>query len=361
MRIHNYIDGAQDVGSVGMKRSRMVALAAAVAVASTACGVFSGQPARSGPSQTPQSSSPQATSPEPTSPFAGKRISPFTGKRGVPKKPVLVAAIDNSAAARPQTGLALADIVYVEPVEAGLSRFLAVYSARLPEAAGPIRSARVSNIPLLRQYGKPAFGYSGAHPKLVPRLRKAHLVNVPSTRVPGPYYRVDRREAPHNLYVDPARLLERANKLGDVSKAHDIGFRFGPPPRGGKKVERRTVGYESARIGFRWSGEKDRWLVSMGGSPLRTVTGTRVSARTVVVQYVDIHPSNFKGPAGYVTPDYETVGSGAAVVLRGGEAYQARWSRPKPTSGTKFTTPSGKRLNFARGPVWVVFEDAADR
>jgi Protein of unknown function (DUF3048) N-terminal domain len=45
--------------------------------------------------------------------------------------------IDNIVCARPQTGLSHADIVYVLPVEGGLSRFLAIFSADLPRIIGP--------------------------------------------------------------------------------------------------------------------------------------------------------------------------------------------------------------------------------
>jgi hypothetical protein len=32
-----------------------------------------------------------------------------------------------------------------------------------------------------------------------------------------------------------------------------------------------------------------------------------------------------------------------------------RWSRPSLNAGTTFTLPDGKRMQFARGQVWVVF------
>ena len=43
---------------------------------------------------------------------------PTTTTPTVPPGSALVVKIDNVAAARPQTGLAAADVVYVEPVEA---------------------------------------------------------------------------------------------------------------------------------------------------------------------------------------------------------------------------------------------------
>ena len=75
---------------------------------------------------------------------------------------VLTVKIDNLAPARPQTGLAGAGIVYVLPVEGGLSRFLAVFSSHVPPVIGPVRSAREDDLELLRQFGRPAFAYSGA-------------------------------------------------------------------------------------------------------------------------------------------------------------------------------------------------------
>ena len=54
--------------------------------------------------------------------------SPFTGEPVRSLNRVLAVKIDNIVYARPQTGLDHADIVYVLPVEGGLSRFLAIFS-----------------------------------------------------------------------------------------------------------------------------------------------------------------------------------------------------------------------------------------
>ena len=42
------------------------------------------------------------------------------------------------------------------------------------------------------------------------------------------------------------------------------------------------------------------------------------------------------------------------MVLRDGQAFDARWSRPSETAGTTFTTPTGQPMTFATGQVWVV-------
>src|SRR4051794_7778966 len=82
---------------------------------------------------------------------------PFTGRPGVRNGPVLVVKIDNTRSAKPQRGLRSADIVYVEQVEGGLSRVMAVFSSTLPPQVGPVRSARISDLHILPQFGRPAF------------------------------------------------------------------------------------------------------------------------------------------------------------------------------------------------------------
>ncbi|WP_032926823.1 DUF3048 N-terminal domain-containing protein [Streptomyces sp. NRRL WC-3773] len=278
--------------------------------------------------------------------------SPFTGK-AARAAPVLAVKIDNVRAARPQTGLDAADIVYVERVESGLSRLLAVYSSRLPQAVGPVRSARESDLELLRQFGSPAFAYSGTQAKLEPVVEAAPLYPQPPGKTPDAYFRGRDRAAPHNLYLRPERALKAAS---GASTAHDIGFRFGAAPSGGRDTSSYTARYPAARFTFDWSAERRGWLVSMDGAPAKTASGQRLVAPTVVVQGVRIRPSRYHDRWGAYSPYTETTGSGPARVLRDGKAYEAHWTRPSPDGGTDFTTASaGAPLNFAAGQVWVVY------
>lgn len=278
--------------------------------------------------------------------------SPLTGVRAEPG-PVLAVKIDNVGPARPQTGVDRADVVYVEQVEAGLSRILAVFSSQLPSSVGPVRSARETDLDLLRQFGMPALAYSGVQSKLQPAIDDAPIHPLPPGRAADAYVRSDDRAAPHNLYVRPAAALRHAP---DADEAPDIGFRFGPAPEsGGHQTRVQRVRYPAADFSFTWSAERKRWLVSMDGDPAVTTDGQRLAAATVVVQHVDIEPSRYRDRFGSVSPLTETTGSGTAQVLRDGRSYPARWERPGAEDGTEFTTEDGDRLNFAAGQVWVVY------
>jgi hypothetical protein len=293
------------------------------------------------PSATPSSPSSSPTPiTTPTKPPGPKpRSATPTGK------PVLAVKLDNSKPARPQTALAGADLIYIEPVEAGLSRICAIYSSRMPKAVGPVRSARESDIELLAQYGRPALAYSGAQGKLKPLLAKASFYDVSPARAGSAYYRGSGRAAPHNLYARTSGLLARAPK---ASKAKDIGFHLGAAPPGGKPRSSLQVRYTAFRIGFNWT--KGGYAVSMDG---RRVPSVRPA--TVVVQYTKIHKSRFHDRWGNFSPYTPTVGSGRAIVLRDGRAYDVRWSRPSAASGTTFTTAAGKPMTFGKGQIWTVF------
>jgi hypothetical protein len=268
--------------------------------------------------------------------------------------PVLAVKLDNAAAARPHTGLDAADVVYAEQVEGGLSRLMAVYATQLPKTVGPVRSARESDLELLRQFDRPVLAFSGAQKKLLPLIDRAPLRAETPGSASDAYFRGSGKPAPHNLYLRPERLVPEA----PGQSALTTGFRYGSAPAGGTATASQTVRYPAARFTFTWSDSRDRWLVGMDGAPAKTADGKRVAAATVVVQYVKVRESGFRDFLGNNTPYTETVGSGKAKVLREGRAYDVNWEREDATDGTAFTTGDGTPVNFAKGPVWVVYAKA---
>jgi hypothetical protein len=212
---------------------------------------------------------------------------------------------------------------------------------------GPVRSARQSDLDLLRQFGRPAFAWSGATPHLVPFIERAPVADLYALQVGG-YYRSASRAAPYNLYADTRQLLREAPH---PSKASDIGFRFGAQP-GGTPIASYSVKYPAASYTFRWSASQKRWLTWIDGAPAEATEGGQLGGSTVVIQYTQITTSRFLEYGG--RPPYaKSTGSGRAVILRNGRVYSVRWSRPSLNAGTTYTL-DGKRMLFAPGQVWVV-------
>lgn len=301
-------------------------------------------PARAAPTPTALPAPPALPVPQP--------VSSFTGLPTDVTAPVLCVKIDNALPARPQTGIELADLVYVEPVEGGLSRLLAVFQSRLPPVVGPVRSVRLSDLELLADFGRPALAFSGSADVLRPLIEQAPVLDASADARPGAYRREPGRPIPHNLYADSARVREGGAPAGD------IGFRFGPPPAGGNPVPDTVVRYPATEIGVRWVPAEARWVITMDGAALTARSGVRPGAATVVLQRVVVQLTNIRDATGAPSPFAATVGTGDAVVLRDGMAFAGTWSRPAPDAGTTFALPDGSPLLFAPGPVWVILVPA---
>ncbi|MBO0850977.1 MAG: DUF3048 domain-containing protein, partial [Pseudonocardia sp.] len=238
-----------------------------------------------------------------------------------PGPPVLAVKIDNASEARPAKGLGAADLIYVEPVEGGVSRMIAVFAAQLPPVVGPVRSARETDLQLLPEFGHPALAFSGAAPALLPRIAHSAVRDVSAERAPGAYFRDRNRAAPHNMFVHPAQLSKGARWSASSRPL------VGAAPGGGVPNGHQVVRYRAASVAFDWSGQAKQWLVSFDGAPAIS-DNHRLGASTVVVQQVPIHDSATRDVAGSPSPVANTVGHGHALVLRDGEAFEATWSRP---------------------------------
>ncbi|MFI6512794.1 DUF3048 domain-containing protein [Streptosporangium sp. NPDC050855] len=334
-----------------MRVPRMITAAVAgVALLAPAAACSSDEPAAPAGNAQGSGAEPGATptpEPEPTH--------PFTGMPGAARRPVVAVKIENTAAGKPQLGLKSADVVYVEQVEAGLTRLMAIFSSKLPAKVGPVRSARISDLHIVPQFGRPAFAYSGAQTKMLPFIAEAPLFDVSDSRQPGAYFRQPGRFAPYNLFAETRRLLAGAPK---ASKAKDIGFTFGDAPEGGVPRKTYTVRYPAARFGFVWSQAAEKWLIWQDGKKNMAAEGGQLGAPTIVVQYTKTERSQFHDKNQSYTPLVHTTGKGRAVVLRDGQAFKARWSRPSEKKGTVFTTEAGDPMNFAPGQVWVVLASA---
>jgi hypothetical protein len=296
--------------------------------------------------------SPTATPTITPTPTLPADASPLSGRAGGAGKPVLVVKLDNTTFAQPHAGLKDADVVFVEEVEFGLTRLAAVFSSTLPKVVGPIRSARISDIDLLKQFGRPAFAYSGAQHRMRPILGAASIYDVSGDKGGTGYFRDGPRRAPYDFMGHPTALLGRAPQ---ASRAASIGYEFSlDTPARGRAARSVTATYPSSAAKFVWSPARSSYDVYLNRRPARAAEGGTQHASTVVIEYVKQHDSGFGDKYGGRTPKEETIGTGTGWVLRDGRAWQVTWSRPTGDQGTTYTDASGTVVAFAPGQVWVV-------
>ena len=285
----------------------------------------------------------------------------FTGLAGENKQ-ILVVKIDDTNAAHPQIGVESADVVYVEQVEGGLTRLAAIYTSKLPPLIGPIRSARISDIELLAQFGRVGFAYSGAQSKMRPVIAAANLENLSAERNPPSIYGKDPdRPGPVDMILKPDLLLERANANPKIriETATASVFPFGDAPKGETNTAVAKVKWPSAKYELRWDSTNEKWLIYFNEKPNMAANGEHLYADTAIIQIVSITPSIYGDKFGEITPFSKTTGSGKAVMLRDGFSYQISWQRNLETDVTTWMSEDGGVANFKPGRTWIFLTDKA--
>ena len=277
--------------------------------------------------------------------------------REVPESPIVVVKIDDTNEAHPQVGIDKADLIYIEQVEGGLVRLAALFSSKLPDYIGPVRSARISDIDLLAQFGKVAFFYSGAQSKLYPVIKEANLFDIGAMHEsPKIYTRDPDRIAPYDMVLYGPEVKKRIADL-DVATTKDFGFTFGDLVKKGRKISSVKVNWPAASYSANWNGKS--WDLLHNGKADVTSDGIQISPSTFIIQTVVITDSEYQDKLGGVTPLSITVGEGTGWVLRDGFAIKAKWNRPDASSGTTWSDLDGNEIKMAAGQVWVALTDQA--
>jgi hypothetical protein len=325
------------------------------------CSGGGGQPAAA-PSPTTSSPTP-SPSPTPTPKPAPKpkpkppAVNPLTGLRGVPRQPVVVVKIDDTASGRPQIGLESADLVYVEQVEAGLTRLAAVFASRQPAEVGPVRSVRNADPELLGTYGRPTLAYSGGAGEPVGRLRRSPVIDAGPQRTGAAYRRLGTRGAPYNLVVDTRTIAAAVRGHGTAPR--DIGLRWSaanPNLARARRVAALSVTVGMTRVSFRWSSSAHAWMLfNADGSVRRTASGRAITTPNVVVPFstarVDRTDVDVLGnPSVYTS----TIGSGQLLVFRDGRMLTGRWSRSWAAGPTAYLDSRRQPVTLHPGGAWVL-------
>ena len=282
----------------------------------------------------------------------------LSGREGA-NGPVLVVKIDDTTQAHPQIGLEDAELVYIEQVEGGLTRLAAVFSSVIPQRIGPVRSARISDIDIVAQFGRVAFAYSGAQKKLLPVIAAANLQDLGAQRQSPTIFTTDpNRTQPYAMVLRADLLMQKIwDKNFEIDPAKNVGFIFGELQDGGAPTTKAVMHWPAATYSATWSQQESRWLLSHNNSADVAESGVVLGPTTLVIQMVSITPSEYKDKVGGVTPYSQTVGEGKAYVLRNGQRFITTWSRPSSDSGTTFTFADGAIMNFDPGQIWIALTD----
>ena len=274
---------------------------------------------------------------------------------------LLAVKIDDTEAAHPQIGVQDADLVYVEQVESGLTRLLAIFSSKLPEVIGPVRSARISDIDLLAPFGRIAFAYSGSQTKMRPVLAKANLNNLSAERNPPSIFDRDpERIGPVNMILYPSLLLKRAVETYkmDLVTLTKSPWNFGEGSKLAKELNSIKIKWPNASYELKWDVSLKKWSIYFNNKLNIDSLQNPLLIENAIVQNVKIEDSIYGDKFGGITPLSITVGSGDGFLLRDGKALAIKWERSVGDTFTRWFDLEGNDLNLTPGKTWVFLSSA---
>lgn len=256
---------------------------------------------------------------------------PLTGlplEESPTNRPIAV-MINNAPAARPQSGLNGADLVYEVLAEGGVTRLVAIYHSN-PEAAqipkiGPIRSIRPYMIKVGESYHG-VLAHAGASNDAYAVLQKQHKENLDEITNAGPYYWRDKsRKAPHNLYSNLENLTKGAAKRGyeieDLS-VPAYTFRSKDDLVEGDSASEITIKFQlnNYLVSYKYDPETQLYERMINGKPHTDLTGEPLTAANLVVLGADHKVLDDVGRLA-INLDY----GGEAIVFERGKMIRGQW------------------------------------
>ena len=296
---------------------------------------------------------PVTSRPSPRCPLSGM---PAPGGR-VPRRPALAIKIDNLPSARPQTGLSKADIIYEEPVEGGITRFIAIFQCQEAAVVEPVRSGRLVDPEILSQYGPhPLLGYAGAIQPAVAAIDASTLIDVGVDRAPlSAYWRDPHRYAPHNLVTSTAALWAEGGAEHAPVAAPPAAFPFGALDRSATPAARVVVSYQYSDVTWTWVARAGVWFRSYADTGAATLgEGGQITTNNVIVMRVNMFPSQYvEDPVGSHENLLTLTGTGPLQVFRNGSVVNGTWSRPTLAAPTRYLDRAGHPIAMQPGQTWI--------
>ena len=330
---------------------------------------------------------PDGTMPSPSARPACTTCWPLNGLQNAagqpnPARRALNVRIDNAPAARPHTGTAQADIIFETLVEAGITRYEAIFHSQDPTKIGSIRSARLSDrevTPMVRG----ALAFSGATTEETKFIQEDAAagryidLNANWAASAAAYFRVTQDDAgnprvgPYNEYSTSNLLRDATNRAGGgdpvsipswgfLDSVHHIDWAGGF--YGSVYAKNITIPYErNNAVHYQYdssTGTYARYQYDPNyGTFVREVdalTNTPIAARNIVVIYTDVVTTSIvEDSLGSLGVNMRTTGPGAVSIFRDGRRQDGTWSRATIFDPWTFTSSSGERILLSPGQTWV--------
>ena len=296
-----------------------------------------------------------------TAPLTGLTVEEGTAGSETFSAPSVACKVDNVEAARPQFNLNKTDIVFVEMVEFGLTRLVAVWQSQPVDQAGPVRSVRPMDADITAPLAG-IFCFSGGQLPFVNAVKDTgqYMASETSEQADdkGSFSRLSTRSAPHNVMVDVALLQSQHTDLKAPQPMLPM-VAFDPETESyevasteaGEETISFRIKYPQAESG--WKAEGSYFVRSQDGDQHIDAASNEIIRATNVVVLQTKTDNSFKDPKYGPIPRTVMIDSGMAWVFSNGKRVKGTWTKASQTAPIQLFDAAGAPIKLAVGNTWI--------
>lgn len=253
---------------------------------------------------------------------------PFTGlavPEKIDRRPIMV-LVNNHPKARPQSGLAEADLVYEILAEGEVTRLVAIFQSQQPAVIGPVRSIRPYYIEIGAGLDA-VMVHAGGSPEALETLSRSDYAYINEISSSAYFWREKFRQAPHNLYTSTQLIEQAMADKGMLSTSHLPQFSFlpeGAKLSGGERAKEIEVTFHPLyRVSYTYDDRKGAYLRFTEGEPhLDLTTDQQLQATNLLVLAARHRVLDSEGRR-----QVDVTGPGDGYLFQQGTVRQVRWKR----------------------------------
>jgi len=265
--------------------------------------------------------------------------------------------IDNHTAARPQSGLQSASIVYESLAEGGIPRFMALFvGASSTSRIGPVRSTRPYFVNYASEYGA-AVAHAGGSPDGLKAVKNLRLVSLFALKgsTAKLFYRA-LGGGVHGLYsnmknliagMKAARVYKYQPKYRTYPRVDDATLAARGRNKSGVFID---FGYgKSYDVEYRYDKKINAYRRFTGGRVHKDrVTNRQIQVKNVVI--INVPKERVLDRKGRL--DIKVIGKGTGYLLQNGKAIKITWKKANAHAHTYIYLADKSEAKLVRGNTW---------
>jgi len=262
--------------------------------------------------------------------------------------------VENDPAARPQSGLDKASIIYETVYDpAATTRFLALFGENTAEKVGPIRSVRTFFVDWAHGYD--AFlSHWGGNMDALDQIRKEKIYDLDEFGYASLYWREGKGSTEHTGYTSTIKLREQATKNNYSTANNFTIYKFKEDAEVLPESQLITINYSSAqyKVDFTYDKTTNSYKRSLAGSAHNdSVTKEQLSPKNIAIMTVARKQTTTRiNESGYTMT---TVGTGKARIFMDGKEISGTWKKNAADEREVFYDDAGSEIIFNRGQLWI--------